>query len=304
MPRPLKVGVQLPEVERVVRWPELRQMAKTAEDVGFDSLWVGDHLLYRRPLDTVGPWEAWSTLAALAEATTRVEIGPLVACTAFHNPAVLAKKAATIDEISGGRLILALGAGWNEPDFAAFGFPFDQRASRFEEAFTIIRTLLREGKIDFEGQFYSARDCELHPRGPRPDGPPLMIGSTGRRILHYTALHMDAWNAWHDWFGNTPAGLAPYTAAVDEACRAAGRAPAEVERTVTVLVQLPGGTGRAAGGEIAKPTPPVRGSSEDLARILAEYAKAGVGHVQLVLDPITVESIEACAPALELLDRA
>jgi len=201
-------------------------------------------------------------------------------------------------------LILGLGAGWNQPDFTAFGFPFDQRASRFEEAFTIIRTLLREGQIDFEGQFYSARDCELHPRGPRPAGPPLMIGSTGRRILHYTAPHMDAWNAWHDWFGNTPSGLAPYTAAVDEACHAVGREPAEVERTVTVLVQLPGGTGRAAGGEIAKPTPPIRGDSQDLARVLGEYANAGVGHVQLVLDPITIESIVACGPALALLDRA
>jgi alkanesulfonate monooxygenase SsuD/methylene tetrahydromethanopterin reductase-like flavin-dependent oxidoreductase (luciferase family) len=144
MPRPLKVGVQLPEVERVVRWPELRQMALTAEEAGFDSLWVGDHLLYRRPLDVVGPWEAWSTLAALAAVTERVELGPLVASTSFHNPAMLAKKAATIDEISGGRLILGLGAGWNEAEYTAYGFPFDRRASRFEEAFTIIRDLLRD----------------------------------------------------------------------------------------------------------------------------------------------------------------
>src|SRR6185503_1777113 len=147
--RPLKVGVQLPEVEREVRWPELRDMARAAEDVGFDSIWVGDHLLYVDPdLPPRGPWEAWSVLAALAGITERVELGPLVASVSFHNPAMLAKKAATIDEISGGRLILGLGAGWNEAEYRAFGFPFDHRVDRFEEAFAIIRGLLREGRVD------------------------------------------------------------------------------------------------------------------------------------------------------------
>ncbi|MDQ3871922.1 MAG: LLM class flavin-dependent oxidoreductase, partial [Chloroflexota bacterium] len=178
--RPLKIGVQLPEVERVVRWSELIEMARLAEAVGFDSLWVGDHLLYRRAGERVkGPWEAWSVLAAVAAATNRVELGPLVACTAFHNPAMLAKKAATIDEISGGRLILGLGAGWNEVEFGAYGFPFDHRVSRFEEAFTIIRMLLRDGAVDFRGEYFQVRDCELVPRGPRPHGPPLMVGSEG-----------------------------------------------------------------------------------------------------------------------------
>ncbi len=128
-----KVGVQLPEVEREVRWPELACMATLAEDVGFDSLWVGDHLLYRnagRPAK--GPWEAWSQMAALAAITSRVEIGPLVAATSFHSPAMLAKKAATVDEISDGRLILGLGAGWNETEYAAFGFAYDHRVSRLE----------------------------------------------------------------------------------------------------------------------------------------------------------------------------
>ena len=139
----MKIGVQLPEVERVVPWPELREMAVAAEGIGLDSIWVGDHLLYRddgKPAR--GPWEAWSTLAALAAVTERVEIGPLVASTSFHNPAMLAKKAATIDEICGGRLILGLGAGWNETEYAAYGFAFDHRVSRFEEAFTIVRRLL------------------------------------------------------------------------------------------------------------------------------------------------------------------
>src|SRR5439155_12606610 len=116
--RALRIGLWLPEVERGVRWSELRDMARTAERVGFDSIRVGDHLLYRDPGQTPkGPWEAWSVLAALAAVTERVQLGPLVASTSFHNPAMLAKKAAAIDEISGGRLILGLGAGWNEPEY-------------------------------------------------------------------------------------------------------------------------------------------------------------------------------------------
>ena len=133
MGRPLRVGVQLPEVERPVRWPEVRDMAVAAERVGFDSLWVGDHLLYRSAEGPKGPWEAWSTLAAIGAVTKRIEIGPLVAATSFHNPAMLAKKAATIDEISDGRFVLGIGAGWNRTEYDAFGFPFDHRASRFEE---------------------------------------------------------------------------------------------------------------------------------------------------------------------------
>jgi alkanesulfonate monooxygenase SsuD/methylene tetrahydromethanopterin reductase-like flavin-dependent oxidoreductase (luciferase family) len=296
--------VQLPEVEREVRWRELRAMAQRAESVGFDSLWVGDHLLYRGPgEDAKGPWEAWSVLAGLAEATSRVELGPLVAATSFHNPAMLAKKAATVEEISGGRLILGLGAGWNEVEYQAYGFPFDHRVSRFEEAFTIIHTLLREGRIDFDGEYYQARDCELVPRGPRPQGPPLMIGSSGHRMLHFTAPHMDSWNAWHDWFGNSVEGLAPFAAAVDEACRDVGRDPAAVERTATILVQLAGGTGRNQGDRAGAGTPPLRGTPEELASAIRPYAAAGISHVQLVLDPITERSIDELAPTLALLDR-
>lgn len=280
-------------------------MAHTAEDVGFDSLWVGDHLLYRREDGNVGPWEVWTTLAALAETTKRVEIGPLVASTSFHSPPMLAKLAATVDEISGGRLILGLGAGWNEPDYTAYGFPFDQRVSRFEEAFTIIRTLLREGHIDFEGRFYTARDCELLPRGAvarHPNGPPLMVGSTSPRMLAITAPHVDAWNEWHDKFANQPDHLAPLMAQVDEAARVAGRDPAAIERTVTALVHMTGGKGRRSS--YAEPTQPHDGTKPaEMAATLRRYAGAGISHVQLVLDPITVESIAECAPVLEALDE-
>jgi len=306
MTRPLKVGVQLPEVEREVRWPELLDMARALEDLGYDSLWFGEHLLYRwRERAPRGPWEAWAMLAGIAAATRRIELGPLVACTAFHNPAVLAKRADTIDEISGGRLILGLGAGWNETEFRAFGIPFDHRIDRFEEAFTIIRGLLRDGAIDFDGRYYQARDCELLPRGPRAGsgGPPLMIGSNGERMLRITAAHVDAWNSWYADTGNTPAGIAPLRDKVDAAARAAGRDPAAIERTVAVQVRMPGGTGRTMGDSDAKQdVAPLQGSPDTMAEELRAYAREGIGHVQLVLDPITRESIERFAPVLALLD--
>ncbi len=303
MARPLKIGVQLPEVERETRWSELLDMTRAIEDLGYDSVWLGEHLLYRWPDRAPrGPWEAWSMLAAIGASTSRVEFGPLVACTAFHNPAVLAKQAATIDEISGGRLILGLGAGWNETEFRAFGVPFDHRVDRFEEAFTIIRTLLQEGAIDFDGRYYQARDCELIPRGPRSSGPPLMIGSNGPRMLRIAVPHVQAWNTWFADIGNTPGGLAPLRATVDAACLDRGTDPATIERTVAVLVRFPNGTGRVQGSYAEAPPPPLEGSPEQMADRMRAYAREGVGHIQLVIDPITRGSIEAFAPVLRLLD--
>jgi len=302
--RPLKVGIQLPEVEREVRWPELLDMTRAIEDLGFDSVWVGEHLLYRwedRP--SRGPWEAWTLLAGIAASTSRIELGPLVSCTNFHNPALLAKQAATVDELSGGRLVLGLGAGWNKAEFRAFGFAQDHLVSRFEEAFTIIRTLLREGAIDFDGRWYQVRDCELLPRGPRPAGPPLMIGSKGPLMLRATMAHADSWNAWYNDTGNRPEGVAAVRAVVDDACREVGRDPAEVERTVAVLVRLPGGAGRLQGNAEGARILPVGGEPAEIAETLRAFAREGIGHVQLVLDPITLDSIRNLAPMLAELDR-
>jgi alkanesulfonate monooxygenase SsuD/methylene tetrahydromethanopterin reductase-like flavin-dependent oxidoreductase (luciferase family) len=302
--RPLRVGIQLPEVEREVRWPEILDMARAIEANGFDSLWLGEHLLYRWPdREPRGPWEAWTELAALAAVTERVDFGPLVACTNFHNPALLAKQAATIDEIGDGRFVFGLGAGWNETEFRAFGFPFDHRVDRFEEAFTIIRGLLQDGAIDFEGRYYSARDCELLPR-PRPGGPKLLIGSNGPRMLRMTLPHVHAWNSWFSDIGNRPDGVAALRERVDEACRDVGRDPATIERTVAVMVRLPGGQGRLQGDYAASEgPPPVEGSPEEIAEVLRGFAREGIGHVQLVVDPITIGSIEALAPVLVELDR-
>lgn len=304
--RPLGVGVQLPEVEREVRWPELRAIAREAEAVGLDSVWVGDHLLYRFADGSArGPWEAWTTLAALAEATERVTLGPLVAATAFHAPFMLAKQAATVDEISGGRLVLGVGAGWNPVEFAALGAPFDNRVARFEEAFGVVAALLRDGRADFSGRFVTVRDAELLPRPARPGGPPLLVGSSGPRMLAATLPHAAAWNAWYADTGNRPEGVAPLRAAVDAAARAAGRDPAAIERTVAVQVRLPGGTGRFMGDTDPKQAvAPLAGPPAAIAAELRRYAAEGIGHVQLVLDPITQASVAALAPVLEALDRA
>ncbi len=302
--RPLKVGVQLPEIEWPARWSDLAEMIRTIEDVGFDSVWFGDHYIYRMADGTAdAPWDAWSLLAAAAAITSRVTIGPLVTPIGFYNPAVLAKKAAAVDEISGGRLVLGLGAGWNEVEFRAYGVPFDHRISRFAESFTIVRTLLQTGQIDFEGVYYSARDCELVPKA-RPGGPPIMIGSMGERMLDITLPHVKSWNVWHADTGNSPAGVAPLRARVAAACAKVGRDPATVDATVVVLIRMPDGRGRRQGDGYTDATPnPLQGPPELIAEELRAYARAGVAEVQLVVDPITIRSIEGLAPVLEVLDR-
>jgi probable F420-dependent oxidoreductase len=300
--RPLRVGVQLPEVERAVRWPEILDMARRAEDLGYDSLWVGEHLLYRfDDGSTRGPWEAWTTMGGLAAATTSIRFGPLVACTNFHNPQLLAKQAATLDEMSDGRFVLGLGAGWNETEFHAFGFPFDHRIDRFEEAFTIIRTLLQEGQIDFDGRYYTARDCELTPRGPTPGGPPLLIGSNGDRMLRIALPHVRAWNSWFNSTANSPVGVVALMDKVNAVARAVGRDPNEIERSVAIYVRLTGGSGRTQGsGET--PPPPLEGDPEAMADELRAYAAAGISEVQLVMDPITAASLDEFGWVLRLLD--
>jgi alkanesulfonate monooxygenase SsuD/methylene tetrahydromethanopterin reductase-like flavin-dependent oxidoreductase (luciferase family) len=276
-------------------------MAQSAEQVGFDSLWLGDHLLYDLDVGPRGPWEAWTSLAALAASTERVLLGPLVASTSFHQPAMLAKLAATVDGISDGRLILGLGAGWNEREYRAFGFPFDKRVSRFAEAFTIIRTLLADGEIDFAGEFYRAERCVLHPRPARPGGPPLMVGSTRPRMLSITLPHVDSWNVWWSDYGNTTAGFAHVKSQVDRKIAELGRTD-RVSATCAVFVQLPEGLGRRMGAYNDTPVEPISGSHQEVADQIRAFADAGADHVQIVADPINRASIEWFAPVLAALD--
>ena len=277
----MRVGVQLPEVERDVRRLELAAMAHAAEEVGFDSLWVGDHLLYEEP--DRGPWDCWATLAWLAGITERIVLGPLVACTAFHPPGVLARQIAAVDELSAGRLVAALGAGWNVTEFRAFGLPFDHHVSRFEEAFTIIRRLLHGERVTFEGRFHSVEAAVLLP--PPRRRPKLMIGANAPRMLSITLPHVDAWNTWFTVYGNTVEGFAELNAEVDAAVERAGRDPAEVERSACVLV------GIGEGGERPREVPAV--PAEGLAAHLRALDEAGADEAILVLAPITESSIRS-----------
>jgi probable F420-dependent oxidoreductase len=295
--KPLRVGIQLPEVEREVRWLEYRSMARAAEDVGFDSIWVGDHYLYRgdgRP--DRGPWEAWTMLAALASVTEAVRLGPLVACLNFHEPAVLAKVAATVDEISNGRLVFGLGAGWNRTEFEAFGIPYDHRASRFEEAFDIVRRLLAGERVTKRGQWHTVEDAVLLPApAVRPR---LMVGSTGERLLAATLPHVDSWNTWFDWYGNTPEGFAAKQTEIDAACERAGRDPATLERSACVLVQLDRGAGERP---VEAGVTPMQGEPTELVAGLRAMAAAGADEVILVCDPITEGSVRELGAAISIL---
>jgi alkanesulfonate monooxygenase SsuD/methylene tetrahydromethanopterin reductase-like flavin-dependent oxidoreductase (luciferase family) len=298
--RTVKIGLHLPETERIVGWQETAALCRAVEDGGLDSIWMPDHLLYRSASGEVtGPWECWSMLCAVAAITSRVEIGPLVFCTGFRNPALIAKMADTLDEISGGRLILGLGAGWNEPEYTAFGFHYDHRFSRFAEAFTIIRTLLKTGHVDFEGRFSSARDCELRPRGPRPDGPPLMIGSRGGKMLELALPHVDYWNAWPRWWGNDPARLSNLIAEVDAVARAQNVDSCSFKKTTAVFVRLQGI--ETMDDQNDPEAPHFTGSDEEIAAFLQAVAGTGIAHIQVVLDPITVSGVERLCRIVESL---
>lgn len=298
----LKLGVQLPEVEYVASWAQHLAMARLAEEIGLDSIWLGDHLLYTYPDESSrGPWECLTMLTALAASTSTIELGPLVLSTSFRNPALTAKIAETIDEVSNGRFILGLGAGWNRSEYDAFGFPYDRRFSRFAEAFTIIRTLIRTGRIDFDGEFYSASECEIVPRGPRPGGIPLMIGSTGEKMLRLTLPFVDLWNIWYADFGNSVEGLLPHLNRLDTLCREVGRDPDAVGRTAAVLVTAPGGSHRSSGAAHERQAAGISGTPEAVARQLLAFRDIGISHIQIVLDPITPEAIEWLAPAIALV---
>jgi alkanesulfonate monooxygenase SsuD/methylene tetrahydromethanopterin reductase-like flavin-dependent oxidoreductase (luciferase family) len=300
------IGIQLPEVERVVRWPEYLAIARAAEEVGFDSVWVGDHLLYRGGQDHYGdaqqhaadqgPWEAWTVLAALAAATERVRLGPLVACAGFHNAGMLAKKAAALAEISGGRFVLGLGSGWNEAEFQAFGFPTDRKVSRFAESFEIVRRLLDGERVTFDGDFHRAQDLVLLPEGEHRVE--LMVGSNGPRMLSIALPWAHAWNTWYDDYGNTAEGFAALNGRIDDACRQAGRDPGDVRRSACAYVVLDRDAGERP---IIVEAPPIEGTPDGIAARLRELGEAGADEIIVVANPITERAVRALGDVLALL---
>jgi len=252
-------------------------MARAAEEVGFDSIWLGDHLLYEEP--DRGPWEVWTQMAALAAVTARVTIGPLVACVGFHPPGLIAKMAATIDEISQGRFVLGVGAGWNRREFAAFGIPYDRRVSRFAEAFTIIRRMLDGERTTLDGEFHTADDVLLLPTPHRRV--PILIGSNGPRMLGIAAEHSQLWNSWWADFGNTAEGFHELQQ----------RIPPHLERSACLLVQFDG-----QPVEREPTSPPVR--EQGFTQALKEFEQAGADEVIVVASPITERSIRTLGAML------
>jgi alkanesulfonate monooxygenase SsuD/methylene tetrahydromethanopterin reductase-like flavin-dependent oxidoreductase (luciferase family) len=272
----MKVGLSLaqaPEDGSGGTWREVLAMARLAESGGADSVWVCDHFLHR-PADApqVGYHEAFTLVSALAAATERIEIGTLVLATTFRPPGLLAKMAATADDVAGGRLILGLGCGWYEPEYTAFGYPFDHRVGRFEEALEIVARLLREGSVTFRGRWYELDEAVILPAPAHRT--PIMVAATGPRMLRATARHADSWQ--EAWFGRPDERYRAVYEAFNEACEAEGRDPATIERTVGVTV----------GGD----DPPERRLELDPSAIadgLAAWEDLGVGHVQLGIFPAT-----------------
>jgi alkanesulfonate monooxygenase SsuD/methylene tetrahydromethanopterin reductase-like flavin-dependent oxidoreductase (luciferase family) len=301
--RSCKVGVILPLFEdgldgKTPKWSDLAEFARVAEDVGFDSLWIPDHLVFHADDGTAsGMWDGWSLLAAVSAVTHRIELGTFVTCAGWRNPALLAKMADTVDEISSGRLILGLGAGWHAAEFRAFGFPYDHRFARFEEAIAIITGLLRHGYVDVVGTYWSARECELRPRGPRQHGPPIMIGTTGKRMLALTAQYADLWNVWFDETDNDINQLQPLLEIVDAACAAVGRVPETLERTAAVNVDV------FPISPSPKSIAPLTGTPEELADQLRAHAAIGITHLQVWPEPNSSRGLERFARVLEAIDR-
>jgi alkanesulfonate monooxygenase SsuD/methylene tetrahydromethanopterin reductase-like flavin-dependent oxidoreductase (luciferase family) len=300
--RPMGIGFMVPISERhtfggTPRFRDIVEMAQVAEEAGYDVIWVADHLMIRLEIEgnvPRGVWEGWTTMAGLAAATKTIKIGILVSCAGWRNPAILAKMAENVDEISDGRLILGLGAGWHEPEYDMFGFPFDHRVSRFEDAIRIIAPLLNEGTVDYEGTYFQAREAFNAPRGPRAatGGPPILIGTKGPRMLRLAAEFADAWNS--DWV-KEPEQLKPMLELVDQAMIDYGRDPKTMIKTTSSNIAMPGYLG-------IRPNP-ITGTMEEIAEKVAAFRALGMRHHVAGLDPCTPKSLEQYARVIEILDK-
>jgi len=297
----MKVGLMLPIGEqensrKVLPWSELREQALAAEESGLDSIWAADHLIFREDGASSGIHECWTILTAVAAITQRVEMGPLVLALPFRNPALVAKMATALDEVSGGRLILGLGCGWHEPEFDAFDYPFDHRVGRFEEGLNVVLPLLRTGQAKFDGRWHRA-DAELLPPGPRPNGPPILIAGRLPRMLRLVARHADAWNA--AWFGRREeaTALEERIANLREACVAEGRDPATIALTAGIFVSF---LALQAPEHEDPPENAISGDAAEVGRELAAYAEMGIEHVIAHVWPPNAAAVTELGRAAEL----
>jgi alkanesulfonate monooxygenase SsuD/methylene tetrahydromethanopterin reductase-like flavin-dependent oxidoreductase (luciferase family) len=217
---------------------------------------------------------AVAVLAAIAEATSTVDVGSLVMCTAFRNPLLLAKTAVTLDEVSEGRLLLGLGAGWHGPELEAAGLPTNALVSRFEEVLRITTAVLRNGTVDWRGRYYRASEFTLRPRGPRDGGIPVIVGGEGPRVVRLAARYGDGWNtAWHETLERVDERREVLT----QSCRDVGRDRSDVGFTVGLSVQYD-----ASGDPAAEPR---------LREVLTGLRTRGVEHVVCDVKPFDPEAI-------------
>jgi len=295
----MKIGIRVepfaPGTKPRVALPysKIRELAQMADSGGLDSIWVSDHMFYRfEPDVTEGPWECWTLLSAFAECTSRVEIGTMVLSNPFRNPALLAKMAHTLDEISSSRLILGVGTGWHQPEFDAFGYPFDKRVDRFEEALQILHPLLKGERVDFDGKYHQARECVITPLGPRPNGIPLLIGATGPRMMRLTARYADMWNK--SWMGEAQE-YAEYLQKIQEACSDVGRDPSSLTLTASVTVAFPDLGATRSFADV-----PLSGSAESLAEAFQRYGELGTSHLIIQVTPSTLNAHERLVEAVNL----
>jgi alkanesulfonate monooxygenase SsuD/methylene tetrahydromethanopterin reductase-like flavin-dependent oxidoreductase (luciferase family) len=270
------------------RFSDLLALSETASTAGFDMLWFADHFSFPSDEGLRGAWEAWTLLAAIAARVPDVHLGPMVACTGYRNPGVIAKMAEMIDEISGGRFVLGLGAGWQKDEYNQFGLPFEPCVTRFEEAIRIIHGLLRSGEADLQGKYYQANGAKNLPRGPRPEGVPILVGSSSPRMLGLLATYGDAWDT--GWGGDTDA-LKAKVATFERAMRDAGRDPSTVVRSVSV--------GFAGDGFTGDLSTVHSGSDDEKVALLDSMVAMGFGHLRVSLQPMSVEAIRAFAPVIK-----
>ena len=296
----MRVGIALPVAEdeayRATPYRDLRELVLTAEAAGLDSVWAADHLFYQ-PSDNPprGFWESWTLMSALAEATSRVELGHLVLCVPFRSPGLLAYMANTFEEVSDGRLVLGLGSGWHEPEFRAFGFEFARRVSYFEDSLEVLLPLLREGRVQYSGRLLSA-DGQLSPRGPPESGPPILIASKAPRMQRLAARHADRWNT--AWYALPREPFWERRNGLWAACREVGRDQAEIEITVGLLVNDESviddeNRERVLLAEVAV-----------LEDAFAAWQEHGVAKVMCRMEPSTPAMVERVARAAEIVRGA
>jgi F420-dependent oxidoreductase-like protein len=237
----MKIGIDVSQHQ--LEWPELRTRVVWADEAGFDSAWVFDHFtaLYGDPK---GPClEAWTLMAALGAITTRIRLGALVTGVTYRHPSLLAAEVVTVDQVTGGRLDIGLGAAWHEDEHRRLGFDFPptaERIERLDETVQIIKGVLTSDDFDFTGRHYRLEGAFYRPRPVQRPHPPIWIGATGEKVmLPLAARHADVWHG----FGSTR-DLARKSSVVDRAAEAAGRDPAEIGRSTNLSISEPWDTVR------------------------------------------------------------